>query len=81
MTTYPRTVKPNEVVNQMFGEGLFRLKGGRALYDEVYMFDGGQAVYLCRLEQVKVNGQWRFKVAKRRIPWDAEIEMMYDPTK
>lgn len=29
---YPKTVLPQDVVNGEFAEGLFRIKGGRALY-------------------------------------------------
>ncbi len=46
---YPKTVKPSDVVNGDYAPGLFRIKGKRALYDEVWMADGGKAVYLHRV--------------------------------
>jgi len=73
---YPKTVKPNEVVNTVFGDGLFRIKGGRAVYDEVWMADGGYAVYLARVISTD-NG---LRVTKRQISWDTELEQMYPVT-
>lgn len=71
---YPKTVKPSDVVNDSFSPGLFRIKGGRALYDEVYMADGGRAVYLGRVTPTNEG----LCVTKRWISWDTELEQMYE---
>lgn len=71
---YPKRVKAVEVVNTDFGPNLYYLPGGRAGYDTVYMKDGGDALYLARLEAD--NG---LHVVKRWIPWDTELIKMYDP--
>lgn len=80
-TQYPKTVLPAEVVNENFAPGLFRIKGGRALYDEVYMADGGRAVYLGRvISTADIQGDNPFsglKVTKRWIPWDTQLEQMF----
>ncbi len=73
--TYPKTVMPHQVVNENFAPGLFRIKGGRAVYDEVYMRDGGSAVYLVRITAAAFPG---LKITKRWIPWDLELEQMFE---
>lgn len=72
---YPKLVRPCDVVNGFFAPGLFMLEGGRAKYDQVYMHDGGGAVYLVRIESCD-NG---LKVVKRWIDWDAKFLQMFDP--
>lgn len=67
---YPKTVKPEQVVNEDFAPGLFRIKGGRAVYDEVWMTDGGIAVYLARV----ISTDEGLLVTKRWIPWETELE-------
>ncbi len=80
-TQYPKTVLPAEVVNGNFAPGLFRVKGGRALYDEVYMADGGRAVYLARvISTVDIQGGNLFsglKAIRRWIPWDTQLEQIF----
>lgn len=66
---YPKLVKPADVVNSIFGSGLFMLPGGRALYDEVFMVDGGTAVYL-----VRINPD--LTITRRWIDWDTPILQM-----
>lgn len=70
---FPLTVKPADIVNKMFGPDLVRIKGGTALYDEVWMKDGGNAMYLVRLlpDDLTVSRRW--------IPWETELEIMYNP--
>ena len=75
MGTYPKRVNANDVVNTDFAPGLFKLEGGRTVYDEVWMADGGSAVYLGRID-VTPDG---LKVVRRWIPWNAPILQMYDP--
>ncbi len=72
---YPKTVKPSEVVNDNYAPGLFRIKGGRAVYDEVWMPDGGRAVYLASVESTDEG----LKVTRRWIPWETALEQMFDP--
>jgi hypothetical protein len=74
LKVYPETVMPADVVNSCFGTGLFRIKGGRALYDQVTMQDGGKAVYLARLTSTAEGLQ----VYERWIPWDTVLEQMYE---
>lgn len=71
---YPKTVKPGEVVNENFAPGLFRIRGGRALYDEVYMADGGRAYYLGRVTTTSKG----LSVTKRWINPDTELEQMFE---
>lgn len=71
MDGYPKTVKPQDVVGGVFSPGLYRIKGGRALYDEVWMADGGSAVYLVRLNP-------DLSAVRRWIDWDIELEQMFD---
>lgn len=73
---YPKTVLPQDVVNGEFAEGLFRIKGGRALYDQVSMQDGGKAVYLVRIESAEVPPY--LKVISRWIAGDTELEQMFE---
>lgn len=75
MQNYPKRVKACDVANGEFAPGLFMLEGGRALYDEVYMADGGQAVYLARVESTDEG----LRVVPRWIDWDAPIIQMFDP--
>jgi hypothetical protein len=71
---YPKLVRPADVVNSHFAPGLYRIKGGRQFYDQVYMRDGGQAVYLARIEP-------NLKIVKRWIGWNTILEQMFDPEK
>lgn len=71
MRDYPKVVMPHDVVNGIFAPGLFRIKGGRALYDQVWMADGGDAVHLVRL-----NPDLSF--VRRWISWDTELEQMFE---
>lgn len=73
--SYPREVKAVEVVNSIFGPSLFMLPGGRAVYDEVWMADGGSALYLCRLEAKRDGG---LRVGRRWIPWNTTLLQMYE---
>lgn len=74
---YPKIVKPSDVVNGDFAPGLFRIRGGRALYDEVWMADGGEAVYLARVRGGDTVEDGIF-VTRRWIPWDTELEQMFE---
>lgn len=69
---YPRTVKAVDVAGSIFGPRLFKLPGGRALYEQVWIADGGRALYLARLEA-------DLRVTRRWIPWDSLIIQMYKP--
>lgn len=71
MGEYPKDVRVCDVVNSIFGPKLFRIKGGRITYDQVYMRDGGQGVYL-----VKVYPDLR--TYRRYIYWDTPLEQMYE---
>jgi hypothetical protein len=71
---YPKKVRPNEVANDDFAPGLFRIKGGRAFYDQVHLNDGGRAFYLVRIT-VESNG---LKVVKRWIKSDTALEQMFE---
>lgn len=73
---YPKLVKPSDVVNDIFGDNLFRIKGGRAFYDEVWMADGVYGVYLARVTPTDEG----LRVTKRQISWDTELEQMYPIT-
>lgn len=70
MNEYPKRVKAKEVVNGSFAPGLFMLIGGRAKYDQVWMCDGGNAIYL-----VRVNGD--LSTVRRWIGWDTELMQMF----
>lgn len=60
------------MINGHFGPGLFKIKGGIALYDQVYMVDGGSAAYLVRIDA-------ELHVTKRYIGWDTPLVQMYKP--
>ena len=75
MANYPKRVNASDVVNGNFAPGLFMLEGGRAVYDEVWMSDGGNAVYLARVESSSDG----LKIVRRWIDWDAPIIQMFDP--
>lgn len=72
---YPRPVKPHDVVNHGGRPGMFRIKGGRAVYDEVYMRDGGDAIYLVRIE-AHPDGPPHLKITKRQIDWNTKLEQL-----
>jgi hypothetical protein len=75
---YPKIVKAKDVVNNgLFAPGLYRIKGGRAFYDEVWMADGGIAVYPIRIEVIDNDDGGSFKIIKRHIDWDTELEQMF----
>lgn len=69
----PKIGKACEFAGTEFGDGMFRTKGGRALYDEVWVADGGNAIYLCKVFADE-NG---INVIKRWVPWDSEIEQLW----
>lgn len=74
---YPHVVNPWEEANGQFAPGLFRIKGGRALYEEIYLADGGRALYLARVEP---TDDGRLKVVRRWFDPDRTlIEKMFDP--
>jgi hypothetical protein len=75
MMDYPKKVKAVDFVGACFAPGLFKIDGGRALYDEIWMADGGNALYLCRVESVDGG----LKVIRRWIDWDTDLIMMFDP--
>lgn len=67
-----KEIQAVEVANSIFGPGLFSLKNGRALYDEVWMADGGNALYLVRLNN-------DLSIQRRWIPWNTVLLQHYDP--
>ncbi len=71
MSDYPKHVRVCDVVNSIFGPGLFRRIGGQALYDQVYMLDGGRAAYLVRIEK-------DLHIVKQYIPFDSAVVQMYE---
>ncbi len=71
----PKEVKPADVVNSIFGTNLFKIKGGRAYYDSVYMVDGGTAVYLTRIDFLPDG---LFKSVRRQISWETTLIQMYE---
>ena len=66
-----KVVRAVDVVNSVFGPGIFKIPGGRATYDEVWMMDGGNAMYLCRLSN-------DLSITKRWIPWHQYLIMTDD---
>jgi hypothetical protein len=70
MNKYPMLVKAVDVVNGDFDTGLFKLKNGKVAYDQVYMHDGGNALYL-----VRINSD--LSTVMRWIPWDTELLKMF----
>lgn len=81
MSNYPKSVRPQDVVNSIFGDDLFMIEGGRATYDEVYMSDGGSAVCLVRVRPAgfRENGAPILSVTRRYITWDTPLIQLYDP--
>lgn len=76
---YPQIVAAVDVVNSVMGPGLFSLPGGRAMYDEVWMADGGRALYLARIEPIGTAGDgWQFRVVRRWIPWETMVVQHYE---
>ena len=73
MSEYLKIVKAYEVAGTMFGDGMFRIKGKRAFYDEVWIADGGIAFYLCRL-WAEEDG---LHSTKRWIDPETELEQLY----
>lgn len=73
---YPKTVRARDVCNSIFGPGLFKLDGGRAVYDEVFLCDGGNALYLARVDMTDEG----MKIVRRWIPWDTNVLQMYEVT-
>lgn len=71
METYPKKIKAVNVAGSYFAPDLFGLVKGRAKYDQVWVNDGGTALYL-----VRVNND--LTVTKRWIPWDSEIIQFYE---
>lgn len=71
---YPKVVKPGDVVNGDFAPGMFRIKGGQTVYDQVWMADGGRAVYLVKVISVEDG----LLVTRRWIPWDTKLEQMFE---
>lgn len=83
---FPKVVPAHEVVNCYFGKDLFQVKGGRAKYDEVWMADGGEALYLVRLippagdnSTPDTSPKALFRIYKRWIPWTTILLMLYQP--
>lgn len=73
---FPKKVKALDVANSgVFAPGQFMLEGGRAGYDEVYMADGGCAVYLARVDSTDDG----LRVVRRWIPLETTILQMFDP--
>lgn len=69
---FPKLVKAVDVAGSIFGPGLFMLPGGRAKYDQVWVNDGGEALYLARLNNNDLS------VVMRWIPWETKVLQMYD---
>ena len=69
---FPKVVKARDVAGGAFAPGQFMLQGGRAKYDQVWICDGGEALYL-----VRVNND--LSVVRRWIEWDTEILQMFNP--
>lgn len=72
---YPKEVRACDVAGTDFGPQLYKLKGGTALYDEVYVTDGGNAFYLARIRYDHDP-----VISLRWIPFDSILIKMYDPS-
>ena len=66
-----KIIRARDVAGHGYTTGAFRITGGRAVYDEVYVADGGRAIYL-----VRVNRD--LSITKRWIPWDQMLIQLED---